>query len=221
LDGVIEIASRDSYPIFGSLDLGLQIAKIVISLELRISFADSKQAAKSTAKRVLSLFEFAEFLRVGWGLGGINRDFCSIRPGIHNGCQRRFFEICSALDYAHQVWYQVRATLVLCLNLGPGGIDGCRRLHKAIVAGCYRTPKNSESQDDYAQASATYYKRSVHDLKVYPAMPFPGFQGWQIVAKTGCLGKPKLVQRKFASSIDGPRNPGYYLARVRKKHFLE
>jgi hypothetical protein len=60
LDGVIEITSRHGDPILGSFNLCLQIAKIVIRLQLRIVLTDREQPAERSCQRVLSLFKLAK-----------------------------------------------------------------------------------------------------------------------------------------------------------------
>jgi hypothetical protein len=164
LDGVIEITSRHGDPILGSFNLCLQIAKIVIRLQLRIVLTDREQPAERSCQRVLSLFKLAKLLWVGRSLGGIDGHFCSVRPSVHDICECRFLEVRGPFDRSHQVRYEVGPTLILRLDLRPGGVDRCRSLNEAIVSACYRSPEDKEKQNDYTQASQAQNEGLVHDV---------------------------------------------------------
>src|SRR5688572_5138588 len=122
LRGLDEAVARHGDAVLGALELRLQLAEVLVGLELRIVLRHHQQARQRAGELALRLLEALHCLRVGCLLGGdLHRADLGARVG--HAEQHLALLLGVALHGGYQVGDQVGAALVLVDDLRPRRLD--------------------------------------------------------------------------------------------------
>ncbi|KAG0946479.1 hypothetical protein G6F31_014320 [Rhizopus arrhizus] len=108
-------ATCDGDPVLGTFQLRLQVAEVLVGLQLRIVFGDHQQPRQRAAQFALGLLELLER---GFVVG-VDVDLADPRAGVGDFGQHALFLAGEALHGLHQVGHQVGAALVLVDDFRP------------------------------------------------------------------------------------------------------
>ena len=116
-----EALARHRDAVLGAFELRLQLAEILVGLELRIVLGHGEQAREGAGHFALCLDEALEGFRIVHGVGvDLHRGRLGARFG--DADQHVLFLLGEALHRVDEVGNQVGAPLVLVDHLGPGAL---------------------------------------------------------------------------------------------------
>src|SRR5512138_301489 len=132
LDLLDVAAPGDRDPVLGALELSLQVAEVLVRLELRVVLGDREQPAERAPQLALRRLELLHVLRRE--LVDVELHRGRLRAGVHHLVERLPLVRRVALHRLDEVRHEVGAALVLVLDLAPRGGDGVLGLRDGLVA---------------------------------------------------------------------------------------
>ena len=120
---------NDGNPVFGSLQLRLQIAEVLTGLQIGIAFRNGHQTAQCRGKLALSLSEPGHRGRVVHVDTGLSR----LRPGFDNLAQRILLVRGVAFHGIDQIRDQVHSALILVLDISQLSRRSFAAQHHVVV----------------------------------------------------------------------------------------
>src|SRR5512145_1998644 len=136
--GVVVDLPRDGHAVLGLGELGLELAEVLVRLQLGIRLGDGEEAAERRAQDAL-------------GLRGLRGRLGLLRAGarLRHVLEGLALVRCVALDRLDEVWDEVPAPLKLHLDLRPRVVDPVALLDEAVVEGDEQQPDDHDDRDDH------------------------------------------------------------------------
>src|ERR1700720_1987079 len=160
----VEIISFDRDPIFRAFKLRLESEKILVRLQLRITFNHYEQTGERIAQLALRRLEFFQ-------LFGIRRRFTRIelhpsdtRPRVGHLDNCRFLEIGRTLHRVYQIRNEIRAPLIDRLHVPPFLVHVLVERDKPVVGAPEKQPNDENDKKDDDKQSAATDRKFVHKI---------------------------------------------------------
>ena len=161
LNGVVVIGARDGDAIFRSFELILQREKIFVRLEIGIVFRHRQKISDARAQLILRVLEFLKFLRV-LQIACVDINVLRFRAHFDNFDKSLAFVRGVAFDRAHQIGNQIRAALILSLDLRPFRIDIFVQLDHRIVVANEKSVRGKNHDQNHAERNQQILQTFFH-----------------------------------------------------------